>query len=288
MVLDGYGDSIRKYTWGLDLSGTIHGAGGIGGLLAVEETAAQGSPGYWFFYDGNGNVGQIMYVDNLSGDPAAKYEYDPYGNIIGPDHDADGDWRDDAGPYALANPFRFSTKCFDDETGLGYWGHRYYSSRLGRWISRDPIGELAELNVYAFVVNIPTCAFDWNGLKTCQNKTCSVTLTVIENISVDSVKKEGSITCLAIKDDAVKQEVRKQLESKGGRDPIQSDFDCQGEGYDYDKHCFCKCVVDTTSQSGPSTMPFTINTTKLGCRITATGTFTLTVYTWGGTCRKAG
>ena len=45
------------------------------------------------------------------------------------------------GPYAASNPYRFSTKYHDDETGLVYYGYRYYSPNLGRWLSRDPIGE---------------------------------------------------------------------------------------------------------------------------------------------------
>ncbi|MBK8915520.1 MAG: hypothetical protein IPM64_13155 [Phycisphaerales bacterium] len=72
---------------------------------------------------------------------AAKYEYDPYGNIVGPDADGDGNIAEEAGPYAATNPFRFSTKFLDAETGLYYYGYRYYSPRLGRWISRDPITE---------------------------------------------------------------------------------------------------------------------------------------------------
>jgi RHS repeat-associated protein len=151
LVLNDGGDPVRKFTWGLDLTQTIHGAAGIGGLLAVEETQGEHQGAYWFFYDGNGNVGQVIKASDQS--IAARYEYDPYGNIIGPDDDADGDWRDDAGPYALDNPFRFSTKRFDNETGLGYWGHRYYSPRLGRWISRDPIEERGGLNLYGFVRN---------------------------------------------------------------------------------------------------------------------------------------
>ena len=63
MVLDGLNSNAttRKYTWGLDLSGTIHGAGGIGGLLACEEPQAPGGPKrYWFLYDGNGNLTQVL------------------------------------------------------------------------------------------------------------------------------------------------------------------------------------------------------------------------------------
>ena len=156
LVLNDSGDSTRKYTWGLDLSGTIHGAGGIGGLLACEEPQAVGDPKrYWFMYDANGNVGQVLdATDTGNISIAARYEYDPYGNPI-PIPQPPG-----PGPYADLNPIRFSTKWFDFETGLGYWGYRYYSPRLGRWISRDPIGEKGGLSLYAFVLNRPACRVD--------------------------------------------------------------------------------------------------------------------------------
>jgi RHS repeat-associated protein len=165
LVLDGTASNTteRKHTWGLDLSGQsgaasvpgIHGAGGIGGLLAVEETATEGSPEYWFFYDANGNVGQI--VNNAAGyTVAAHYEYDPYGHVItAVDADSSG--------YVTNNPIRFSTKWFDAETGLGYWGYRYYSPKLGRWMSRDPIEEDGGLNLYAFVHSSPVNDVDVLG-----------------------------------------------------------------------------------------------------------------------------
>jgi RHS repeat-associated protein len=182
MVVNSSGTPQQTYTWGLDLSGLgglrgdsgsagIHGAGGIGRLLAVEETATEGSPKYWFFYDGNGNVGQLLQY--TPGSPptvalAGRYEYDPYGNVIGPDVDGDGQWTDDATAYALANPFRFSTKWFDTELGTGhelyYYGYRYYSPRLGRWLSRDPIGEMGGRNLYAYVRNGPENGVDPKGL----------------------------------------------------------------------------------------------------------------------------
>jgi RHS repeat-associated protein len=39
------------------------------------------------------------------------------------------------------DPFRFSTKFCDDETGLYYYGHRYYHPHTGRWLNQDPLGE---------------------------------------------------------------------------------------------------------------------------------------------------
>lgn len=68
------------------------------------------------------------------------------------------------GPMAKANPLRFSTKYQDDETDLLYYGYRYYSASTGRWLSRDPIGETAARNLYAFVNNAPPRSFDINGL----------------------------------------------------------------------------------------------------------------------------
>jgi RHS repeat-associated protein len=68
------------------------------------------------------------------------------------------------GSYLADNPYRFSTKPFDDETGLGYWGYRYYSARLGRWFNRDPRSEQGGLNLYQYVQNSVPNAVDPLGL----------------------------------------------------------------------------------------------------------------------------
>ncbi len=124
IIYDDQGMKSRYYVWGMDLSQSIQGAGGIGGLLATID----GSSTYYYQYDANGNVGQL--VNGSDGSIAAHYEYDPFGNL-----------NYSTGAYAEDNPFRFSTKFFDTETELYYYGHRYYSNTLGRWLNRDPIGE---------------------------------------------------------------------------------------------------------------------------------------------------
>jgi len=84
---------------------------------------------------------------------AAHYEYDPFGNNVS-----------SHGLLAEANPYRFSTKYLDVETGLYYYGYRYYSPVLGRWLNRDPIQEQGGLNFYGFVGNNPTTYSDLFGL----------------------------------------------------------------------------------------------------------------------------
>ena len=109
-----------------------------------------------FDYDANGNVSEVVKRRNAVGfvTPylAAYYEYDPFGNTIR-----------STGTYADANLFRFSTKYFDPETTLYYYGFRYYDPVTGRWPSRDPIGEAGGLNRYGMVSNDSVNAWDYLG-----------------------------------------------------------------------------------------------------------------------------
>ncbi len=137
----------RYFVWGLDLSQSLQNAGGVGGLIACVD----GSKIYYFMYDGNGNVSQI--IDSSDSSIVAVYHYDPYGNVIV-----------DSGPDAQNNAFRFSTKYFDTETGLYYYGYRYYSPELGRWLTRDPITEEGGINLYCMVDNDPINHIDSYGM----------------------------------------------------------------------------------------------------------------------------
>jgi len=62
------------------------------------------------------------------------------------------------------SPWRFSAKRVDAETGLIYYGRRYYAPPLGRWLTPDPIGFTDGLNLYAFVKNNPLLYTDLYGL----------------------------------------------------------------------------------------------------------------------------
>lgn len=62
------------------------------------------------------------------------------------------------------NPWRFSSKRFDPETRFFYFGRRYYSPAMGRWITQDPKGFIDGPNLYAYVLNNPLSKCDPYGL----------------------------------------------------------------------------------------------------------------------------
>ncbi len=135
-----------QFFWGPDLSGTLQGAGGVGGLLAV----SRGGSFLFPTYDGYGNVSK--YVDE-SGAVVAAYAYDDFGNVVSR-----------SGPMAGDLPVGFSTKYRDDETGLVYYGRRFYSPAYRCWTSRDPIGEAGGENLYAFCGNRAISLYDTLGM----------------------------------------------------------------------------------------------------------------------------
>jgi RHS repeat-associated protein len=137
----------KYYVWGLDLSNSLQDAGGVGGLLATIDNGKA----YYYCYDANGNVGQM--IDSSDGTVAAHYQYYPFGEL-----------RRAEGVYWEENWFRFSTKYFDTETNLYYYGYRYYESVMGRWLNRDPIEEIGGINLYAYIMNATPNRIDPLGL----------------------------------------------------------------------------------------------------------------------------
>jgi RHS repeat-associated protein len=160
------------YTRGNDMSGRLQGAGGIGGLLARTDNTKLAAPDPYvpasvlYHVDGNGNVTCLIYPNQTI---AAKYLYDPYGNMLSM-----------YGSLADANIYRFSSKEWNANSGLYCYLYRYYDSNLQRWLNRDPIGEngfetirkrhvlasLGEPNLFQFVYNDPLSDYDPFGLIT--------------------------------------------------------------------------------------------------------------------------
>jgi RHS repeat-associated protein len=155
----------NSFLWGSDLSGSLQGAGGVGGLIKVSYYGAA-MTNCFVAYDGNGNVSALVNAANSV--TVANYDYGPFGEVIRL-----------SGPMAKLNPFRFSTKFDDDESDFLYYGRRYYNPSTGRWLSKDPLGEpgfeaMRQVepedffaigpNRYLFVQNDPLNKYDIDGL----------------------------------------------------------------------------------------------------------------------------
>ncbi len=116
----------NHYVWGLDLSGSLQGAGGIGGLLArYTQSGASATGTLLYTYDGNGNVTEVA---NVTGATVAQYRYDPFGVVVSA-----------TGTSAADNKVRWSSKLADDASGLVYYGYRWYAPEQRRWAASDPI-----------------------------------------------------------------------------------------------------------------------------------------------------
>jgi len=131
------GSQSETYLWGLDLSGSMQGAGGVGGLLK-EGTL-------YPLFDANGNILQKL---SATSSVVMNVSYDPFGNII------DG---------TLSGEYGFSTKPMVEDLNWYYYGFRYYDPETGRWPNRDPIEEQGGLNLYAFVGNDGVNSWDYLG-----------------------------------------------------------------------------------------------------------------------------
>lgn len=116
----------------------------IGAAIAIE---IEGHP-YAPIHDHNGNV--MSLIDSVTGESAAIYRYTAFGEELDED--------------VLRNPWRFSSKRMDPETGFLFFGRRYYDPVRGRWTTPDPLGFDGGPNLYAYVLNSPLTRIDLYGL----------------------------------------------------------------------------------------------------------------------------
>jgi RHS repeat-associated protein len=152
---------VREYAWGLNAGG------GIGGLLNMRSAGQN----YNYLYDGKGNVGAV--VDSAQS-VVASYRYDAFGRLM-------------TKSGTLDQPFQFSTKRYLADVGLNYYGYRFYSPSIGRWVNRDPLGEMGGINLYGFVQNNPFNLFDPWGLEDLGQQIGNQVQWWVDNSSIEEV-----------------------------------------------------------------------------------------------------
>ena len=105
------------------------------------------------FYYHPDHLGSSSYITNLDGEVAQHIEYVPFGEVF--IEERNNTWN---------TPYFFNAKEFDEETGMYYYGARYYEPRLGLWMSVDPMQEKYPMSTtYCFVNNNPIREIDPDG-----------------------------------------------------------------------------------------------------------------------------
>ncbi len=121
------GTAVARYSQGPDIDEP----------LAILRSSATS----YFHADG---LGSITSLSNSTGTIANTYTYDSFGKLTG-------------SSGSLVNPFQYTARESDSETGLYYYRARYYDPQTGRFITEDPIGFLGgDLNFYAYAASSPT------------------------------------------------------------------------------------------------------------------------------------
>src|SRR5271165_546915 len=103
------------------------------------------------YYQADEALGSVTSLSNSAGALASTYTYDSFGNLT-------------ASTATLTNPFRYTGREFDSETGLYFYRARYFDPAVGRFISEDPIRFGGGVDFYPYVDNSPVNAVDPLGL----------------------------------------------------------------------------------------------------------------------------
>jgi RHS repeat-associated protein len=105
----------------------------------------------------------VCALSDASGSVVERYRYDAYGGatVLDADGSVDGDGLSD-----VRNPYVFTARRLDPETGLMQYRNRYYSPVLGRFVSRDPLGYGDSRSLYSGLAGRPTVRLDPTGERT--------------------------------------------------------------------------------------------------------------------------
>ena len=197
-------------------------------------------------------IGSVTSLSNSSGVLANTYTYDSFGNLT-------------ASTGTVTNPFQYTGREFDAETGRYFYRARYFDQSIGRFISEDPVGFKGGINFYAYVLNNPINLSDPTGLKGCKGDCTKAPPLPSDSPKCDSYGNEtyGFVSlkcfCKCAGDSAWSQQVRGCLacEHDNGTDARTAHFRCYGAAgwasapWGTVSKCYVKCFVGGAPPTGP-------------------------------------
>ena len=108
------------------------------------------------FYYHPDHLGSSSYITNLDGEVVQHIEYVPFGEVF--IEERNNTWN---------TPYLFNAKEYDEETGMYYYGARYYEPRISLWMSTDPMQEkFIDASPYIYCLQKPISIIDYNGADT--------------------------------------------------------------------------------------------------------------------------
>jgi len=154
----------KKYYYGEDLLRSLYNTGGTGGLRMLEINGIQA----FAFNNIVGSIEALFSTDSNSSDDfednntsiyslgnpltLASYEYTPFAVLV-----------NQTGILSSLNSVHYSTRYSEPIVNLFYYGYRHYSPKLMKWLSKEPLGEGYNRNLFNFVINNPASLFDSKG-----------------------------------------------------------------------------------------------------------------------------
>jgi RHS repeat-associated protein len=127
--------------------------------LSIDAPLSMLRSGTGSYYEEDG-LGSITSLSSSAGAVANTYSYDSFGKLI-------------ASTGTITNPFQYTGREFDPESGTHYYRARYFDQNVGRFVSEDPIGFRGGINFYRYVSNNPLNLTDPTGLMSGGRDSCS-------------------------------------------------------------------------------------------------------------------